>query len=126
KYRLQFRTGHYDEESPRRPPAKTVDLEIDPAGYVAGISNSQFSSPAQLGAVLAKSTQCQECVVKEYFRYTSGRMETPADRPAIHLILEAFRNSQFRFKELMLATIRLREFPNSGGGNYVAGNYQAR
>jgi hypothetical protein len=36
----------------------------------------------QLGAVLAKSPQCQECVVKQYFRYTAGRMETPADQPA--------------------------------------------
>ena len=53
-----------------------------PPGYVAGIPDSQFSSPAQLGAVLAKSAQCQECVVKQYFRYTAGRLETPADRPA--------------------------------------------
>ena len=52
-------------------------------GYVAGIPDSQFSSPSQLGAVLAKSAQCQECMVKQYFRYTAGRLETPADRPVI-------------------------------------------
>ena len=43
-----------------------------PPGYVAGIPDSQFSSPAQLGAVLAKSAQCQECMVKQYFRYIAG------------------------------------------------------
>ena len=47
-----------------------MDLDIDATGYVAGIPDSQFSSPAELGAVLAKSAQCQECVVKQYFRYT--------------------------------------------------------
>ena len=66
----------------RRAPPKTVDLDIDTTGYVAGIPDSQFSSPAELGAVMAKSAQCQECVVKQYFRYTAGRLETPADRPA--------------------------------------------
>ncbi|HZT33373.1 MAG TPA: DUF1592 domain-containing protein [Bryobacteraceae bacterium] len=126
KYRLQFRTGHHEDDGPRRAPARNIDLDIDAKGYVAGIPNSEFSSPVQLGGLLAKSPQCQECVVKEYFRYTAGRMETPADRPAIRLILDAFRNSQFHFRELIVSTVRLREFPNSGGGNYVASNYQAR
>ena len=39
----------------RRTPPKTIDLDIDAKGYVAGIPNSQFSSPTELGAVLAKS-----------------------------------------------------------------------
>jgi hypothetical protein len=49
--------------------------------------------------------------VKQYFRYTLGRMEMPADRPAIRKLLEDFRNSQFRFKELIVSLARLREFP---------------
>jgi hypothetical protein len=35
-----------------------------------------FRRPRELGAVLAKSPQCQECMVKQYFRYTAGRMDT--------------------------------------------------
>ena len=50
---------------------KSVDLDIDATGYVAGIPDSKFSSPSQLGTVLAKSAQCQECIVKQYFRYTA-------------------------------------------------------
>ena len=127
KYRLQFRSRrHGDDEENLRTPPRNIDLDIDAKGYVAGIPASEFSSPSQLGAVLARSTQCQECVVKEYFRYTAGRIETPADRPAIRQILDAFRNSQFHFKELMVKTVLLREFPNSGGGNYVASSHQAR
>ena len=56
------------------PPPKTVSLKIDTSGWVAGIPDSHFSSPRELGGVLAKTPQCQECVVKQYFRYTTGRM----------------------------------------------------
>ena len=110
----------------RRGPRKTMDLDIDATGYIAGIPDSQFSSPAQLGAVMAKSALCQECMVKQYFRYTMGRVETPADRPAIARLLEEFRSSQFRFKELIVSLARVREFPNSEGRVHAASNHQAR
>ena len=39
--------------------------------------------------------------MKQYFRYTYGRPETPADRPVIqNAPSNGFRSSQFRFKEL--------------------------
>src|SRR5439155_25963350 len=101
-------------------------LDIDATGNVAGIPGSQFSSPSQLGAVLAKSAQCQECIVKQYFRYTAGRLETPADRPVITKILDDFRNSQFRFKELIVSLVRLREFPKPGGAVNVASHHEPR
>jgi len=88
-----------------------VNLKIDTSGTVAGIPDSQFSSPAELGAVLAKSAQCQECMVKQYFRYTAGRMETAADRPLILKVTEDFRKSQFRFQELIVSLTLMREFP---------------
>jgi Protein of unknown function (DUF1585) len=83
---------------------------MDTAGYVAGIPDSKFSSPRELGAVLARSPQCQECLVKQYFRYTTGRMERPADRNLIRQVTEDFRKSQFRFKELIISLILSREF----------------
>jgi hypothetical protein len=127
KFRLQFPAGRGGGEGGgRRAPMKNVDLDIDSTGNVAGIPDSQFSSPSQLGAVLAKSAQCQECMVKQYFRYTAGRMETPADRPAIRQILDEFRKSQFRFKEMIVTLVRLREFPDSGGAVHVAADHKAR
>jgi len=125
KFRLQFPVGRRGEEGRRRP-VKNVDLDIDATGYVAGLPDSQFSSPSQLGAVLARSAQCQECIVKQYFRYTSGRMETPADRPVIRHILDDFRNSQFRFREMIVSMVRLREFPNREATDHVARNNQPR
>src|SRR5215813_4828703 len=110
KFKLLFFGGGEDGE--RRAKSKTVELEMDTVGYVAGIPDSKFSSPRELGAVLARSPQCQECLVKQYFRYTSGRMETRADRTLIRQVTEDFRKSQFRFKELIISLVRSREFSN--------------
>jgi hypothetical protein len=126
KFQLQFAAGRGGGGGNRRAPVKTLDLDIDATGYVAGIPDSEFSSPSQLGAVLAKSAQCQECMVKQYFRYTAGRMETPADRPAIRQMVDDFRKSQFRFKDLIVSMVRLREFPNSGGTVHVASDHKPR
>jgi hypothetical protein len=119
KFRLLFNTTRGE----RQLPGKAVDLNIDAAGNIAGIPDSQFSSPAQLGALMAKSELCQECMVKQYFRYTMGRLEIPADRPLIQRLLTEFRNSQFRFKELIVSLARLREYPDSEGNVHVASNH---
>jgi hypothetical protein len=95
----------------------TVELDLDTTGQVAGLPNSEFTSPKELGAVLAASPQCQECVVKQYFRYVAGRTETPADRPMIRAVLDEFRRSDFKFKEMIISMVRAREFPGQGGGN---------
>ncbi len=95
---LQFSRGRGRGRRRARALRKTVDLDFDTNGNVAGIPDSQFSSPAELGAVLAKSAQCQECMVKQYFRYTAGRLETPADRPLIRKSLDDFQKSQFQFQ----------------------------
>jgi hypothetical protein len=128
QFSLQFRSGKPGGGRGMAP--RTVNLNIDSLGNVAGLSDSQFSSPAELGAVLAKSSQCQECVVKQYFRYTAGRLETPADRPVILKATEEFRNSQFKFQELIVSLTLLREFPNQAikeeGSAHVASNHQPR
>lgn len=88
---------------------KSVELALDTKGWVAGLKQSEFSTPAGLGAVLAESPVCQECLVKQYFRYASGRLEVPADRAVIRRILDAFQSSGFRYQEMILALVRVRE-----------------
>ena len=90
----------------------SFDLPIDTSGRIAGIANSEFSSPKELGTVLAASAQCQECVVKQLFRYAAGRLEMPADRQVIRRSFERFRDSQFRFKELIIALATTMQFPH--------------
>ncbi len=79
-----------------------VSLPLDSHGTVSGLHDSDFASPKELGKILAAAPQCQECVVRQLFRYAYGRKETGADRPAIQKGLEIFRISQFQFKELMV------------------------
>jgi len=93
----------------RRAQPKQVELELDTTGSVAGLTNSEFSSPRQLGDVLSRSSQCQECIVKQVFRYMAGRMEKPADRPSLNAALDTFRTSGYKFQELMVALVKLRE-----------------
>jgi hypothetical protein len=101
--------------------AKTLELPIEHQGEIAGLTNSAFSEPTQVGKVLAESRVCQECIVKQVFRYAFGRVETPADRDTIRTAFVAFRDSGFRFKELLLALVRSPQFleglPTGTAGN---------
>ncbi len=104
----------------RNAAVKTINLALDTTGKITGIPDSQFSSPAEMGVVLAKTPQCQECMVKQYFRYSAGRLEGPADLPVIQRALERFRASQFQFKELMLAITAME------GASNVASDHKSR
>ncbi|HYM13693.1 MAG TPA: DUF1592 domain-containing protein [Bryobacterales bacterium] len=106
KQTIVFVPGH---EERKKKPTK-VELALDDNGEVAGIANSHFSTPEELGAILAANQQCQECVVKQLFRYAFGRQEMDADRAAIETAYQKFRDSQFKFKELMIALVASPEF----------------
>jgi len=134
---LEFRgkNADDDEEEGRKVAKRTVTLPLNTQAYVAGIPNSDFTSPLQLGAVLAKSAQCQECVVKQYFRFQAGRSDGPADRPLLQMVSENFRDSGFHFKQLILSLMVLREFPGTESGQkktrqgepqHVADNHGSR
>ena len=94
----------------RKKEPRSVSVPIDSSGWVAGIQGSEFQTPRELGAALARTPQCQECLVKQYFRYAMGRRETSADRAVIARVLATFRDSQFRFQELMIAVAKWTEF----------------
>jgi hypothetical protein len=122
QYELLFRTGYHGG---KRHEPKRVLLPLNTKGWVAGLPQSEFSSPRELGAILARSPQCQECMVKQYFRYVAGRGETPADGALIRRTLEDFRTSGFHFKDLIVSLIRNREFPEGEGTTHVASNHAA-
>ena len=115
--KFEFRTP----ERGKKVGVKAWTLEIDSTGFVAGVAKSAFASPSALGAVLGESAQCQECLVKQYFRYTFGRLETAADRPVIRQLTEDFRRSQYRFKTLIASMMLSRE--NLGGTVHAARNH---
>jgi hypothetical protein len=99
---LQF-SARGDESRGRRP--TMIELDLDTTGYIQGMEGADFSSPKELGRILAGSNACQRCIVKQLFRYALGREETPADQPVIEGLLAKFRDSGYRFKELIIALV---------------------
>lgn len=91
--------GHHEKP-------KKAELDIDSSGTIRGIAHSDFSSPKEIGERLAEEPVCQNCIVRQLFRYAFGRPETPADEATLENAEGAFRDSQFRFKELMIALVR--------------------
>lgn len=113
KMSLQF-GSRYDESRGRR--TTTVELDVDPSAYIQGMDDSEFSTPKELGRLLADSNACQRCIVKQLFRYAFGREETPSDQPVIDGLLQKFRNSGFRFRELVVALVTSDLFLQRGSG----------
>lgn len=110
KQKIVFRAERGDKQDAMT----TAELDLDTRGEVAGIKDSAFSSPSQLGKILASSPQCQECVVKQLFRFAAGRHETPADRVVIRKAYEEFRGSGFHFQKLMVSLAGWMTFPPRG------------
>jgi hypothetical protein len=110
----------------RRAKPKEVELEIDTQGFVAGLENSRFTTPRELGELLARTPQCHECVVKQVFRFMAGRFDTPADRPMLRQALETFRQSGFRFKELIVYLASAKDMQLSGRYSNVASNHKTQ
>ncbi|WP_169975503.1 DUF1592 domain-containing protein [Tautonia rosea] len=110
--RLQFGRGRGNASQEGGP--TTIELEIDPSGYIQGIENSEFSTPKELGRLLAESETSQRAIVKQFFRYAFGRQETVNDEPVLDGLYEAFRDSGFRFRELIVALITSELFLQKG------------
>jgi Protein of unknown function (DUF1592)/Protein of unknown function (DUF1588)/Protein of unknown function (DUF1587)/Protein of unknown function (DUF1595)/Protein of unknown function (DUF1585) len=102
KLELKFYNPHDDDDEKK---VKTVLLDLDAHGGLSGVPGADFSSPKELGKILAARPECQECVVRQLFRYGWGRHELGVDRPVIQAALQRFRDSQFRFKELMISLV---------------------
>jgi hypothetical protein len=122
KDKLLFYPVMEDMVAARKAKPKIVELELDTTGVVAGFEDSRFTSPRQLGDMLARAPQCQECIVKQVFRYMAGRLDTPADRPSLNEALEDFRNSGFRLKELLVSLVKGREESLARRTIHVASN----
>jgi hypothetical protein len=91
-------------------PQQDIDLPLDTKGFIQGIANSNFSNPAELGNILANDPTCQRCVVKQIFRYAIGRHEKEADQQQLDALYATFKESGFRFRELLLSIVTSRTF----------------
>jgi hypothetical protein len=111
---LQFPGARGDEARGRRSTIK--ELDVDTSGYIQGMEDSAFSTPRELGRLLAESKTCQKAIVKQLFRFSFGRQETVNDQPVIDALLARFRDSGFRFRELIVALVTSELFLQKGSG----------
>jgi Protein of unknown function (DUF1592)/Protein of unknown function (DUF1588)/Protein of unknown function (DUF1587)/Protein of unknown function (DUF1595)/Protein of unknown function (DUF1585) len=123
KHKLLFYPVLEDMVAARTAKPKVVELDLDTSGVVAGLDDSRFTSPRQLGELFARTPQCQECVVKQVFRYMAGRPDTPADKPLLNEALGSFRNSGFRFKELLVSLAKGQDVFSARRRIHVASNH---
>ncbi len=111
---LQFGGGRGGDARGRRPILK--ELDVDSSGFIQGMEHSEFSTPRELGRLLAASPSCQKAIVKQLFRYAFGRQETVNDQPVLDALLARFRDSGFRFRELIVALTTSQLFLQKGSG----------
>jgi len=109
---LSFQQSGEDDDEKKEP--VLVNLDLDTTAHVQGIENSDFTTPKELGKILANDPTCQRCVVKQLFRYAMGREEKAGDQPAIDAMLAWFESTGFQFRELMIALVKSEPF--MGGG----------
>jgi hypothetical protein len=107
KMTLQF-GSRGDTQRGRAPTTKELDL--DTSGYIQGMEGSSFTTPKELGRLLAESNACQRCIVKQLFRYAFGREETASDNRTIDDLVAKFRDSGYRFRELIVALVTSPSF----------------
>jgi hypothetical protein len=100
---------------------RRVELPLEPKGEIAGLPASGFTDARRLGRILADSPVCQECVVRQMFRYAYGRLETPADQEAIAQLFTRFKESGFKFRELVVAIVTSPEFTRGLGAVPASG-----
>ena len=126
KARLLFLPPVKDVVKARTAKPNEVFLDVDTTGTIAGLPDGRFANPRDIGELLARTPECQQCIVKQVFCYMSGRLETAADQPVLNRAFEDFRNSQFRFKEMLVSLIKGREFPTAEKNLHVARDYQTQ
>lgn len=117
KYReellLKFRGPNFDEADDDTKQME-IRLALDTDAHIQGLEDSSFSTPKELGEILADDPGCQRCVVKQLFRYAMGREEKAGDQPAIDEMLQAFESSGFNFREMMVAMVKSEPFLGQG------------
>ncbi len=97
-------------------------LDIRAGGLVRGIAGSEFRSPREVGRILAREPACQKCVVKQLFRYATGRFEEENDDRVLDEVLARFRNSGFHFRELILGLAGSEVFTGAADRGGLATN----
>lgn len=100
--------GRYRERDGERP--------IDTSGWVAKSADADgpFQNVRELADKLAASSEVQDCVATQWFRYAFGRHEGPADACSLANVEQAFTASGGDLIELLVALTQTESFRYRG------------
>ena len=90
---------------------KDHGLPIDVSGDLDGVA---FNGPIELGQQLSKSDKVAACMVRNLYRYATGRLETETEEPVVQQLSTRFGSTNHDFQKLMLDLV------TSDGFRYVA------
>ena len=84
---------------------------IDVSG---NLDRTAFNGPVELGQVLASQPATADCLVRNFYRYGTGHVETASEQPVLDALKAQFRSGGYHVRDLMLAIV------SSDGFRYVA------
>ena len=91
---------------------ETVDYQpfvFDPVSDGADI-DGVYDGAIELAHALAGSSQVQECVSSQWFRFAYNRTVTPEDSCSVEQLNEVFADSNFNVKALLVALTQTNAF----------------
>jgi hypothetical protein len=107
---IGFIFEHYDGVGQWRDQQNGMD--IDAVGQVVQTDDidGDYDGAIELASALAGSTQVQECVSSQWFRFAYNRTVTQEDSCSVQQLNDVFRASNFNVRELLVALTQTNAF----------------
>ena len=107
---IGFIFEHYDGVGQWRDQQNGMD--IDAVGQVVQTDDidGDYDGAIELASALAGSTQVQECVSSQWFRFAYNRTVTQEDSCSVEQLNDVFRASNFNVRELLVALTQTNAF----------------
>jgi hypothetical protein len=87
------------------------NVPIDASGTLAGTQgNAAFSDGVGLAKAVAEAPEARSCYAKNWFRYTLGRAETPADACTISELADKLESDEYTALNLLTDLTRTSTF----------------
>ena len=79
------------------------NLPVDASGEVVGTAanNGAFDGAVELSGILAQTPEVQDCMTRQWFRFSLGRMDTDDDACTMDRLATAFTDSDHDVRSLI-------------------------
>jgi hypothetical protein len=96
-----------------------TEVEGEPLDTTGELDGVPLADARGLADALADDARVPSCVVRQLYRHASGRLELASEEAALVALDEAFADSGYRFRDLMVALAMSEGFRtvNEGGGS---------